>query len=149
MGSWKGFHFVTFVTKPSVQSSSQRVVQGLRRRLNQSCSTGLLWKVQLRLHQASLQAPAFHSATIPTRFGGHKDRGLSQKTLQRNLQRYQWPICTDTRSAAISPTDSGAQQPCKLHSSELLRRFLKRPGGFCFPRDTEEGAICSALNDLM
>lgn len=148
MGLWKGFHFVTFVTKPSSQSSSQRVVQGLWRRLNQSCSTGRPWKVQFGLHQGSLQAPAFHSATILTRFGGYKDRGLSQKTLQGSLQKYWWQSCRDTRSAATPPADSGAQQPCKLHPPGQLCPFLKRSGGFCFLRDKEEGPICSALNDL-
>lgn len=53
------------------------------------------------------------------------------------------------RSAAASPAGSGAQQPHKLHPPERLHSFLKRLGGFCFPRDTEEGAVCSALNDLV
>lgn len=58
----------------------------------------------------------------------------------------------DTRFPSSSAADSGAQQSHKLHPPvipERLHALLKRPGGFWFPRDREEGAICFALNDLM
>lgn len=131
MGLWKGFHFVTFVTKPSSQSSSQRVVQGLWRRLNQSCSTGRPWKVQFGLHQGSLQAPAFHSAAILARFGGYKRQrpfpenfaGKFAKILMAELQRYEI-CCNPSHRFRCPAAPQAASSWTALSFFEETRSFL-------------------------
>lgn len=77
--SLKGFGFVTFVTKPSVQCSLHRVVQGLRRRLNQSRSTGVPWKVQFRLHQVLWKLQHFILPLYPQDLGATNTEAFPRK----------------------------------------------------------------------
>lgn len=127
-GSWKGFPFVTFVTKPSRQSSLQSVVQGT---LTEPCGSDFPKKVQLNSNK--LLYKLILSLYLQGR-GATKTEAVPRKLCREDTN----DRAADTRSAAITPAGSGAQQPHKLCPPELLHPLLKRPGCFAFLQTQEK-----------